>query len=130
MPSRSSPPHRRRPEHHLPAGLPARPFPHRAAPPPAPRGGRFWTSRRPVRSRRWDGTKGRSTHLTARTARVAPGGVILHVLSRGDARSRVFGSGGDSAAFFRGRNDRGSRGTDPVAPRRRMIGGIALAAAH
>ena len=36
-----------------------------------------------------------------RTARSAPGGVIFHVLKRGNARAPVFDSGADYAAFLR-----------------------------
>src|SRR5690349_18090492 len=36
-----------------------------------------------------------------RTARVAPGGVVFHVLNRGNARSPIFEADGDYAAFLR-----------------------------
>lgn len=36
-----------------------------------------------------------------RTARVAPGGMVFHVINRGNARARIFGAQGDYAAFER-----------------------------
>src|SRR6202035_3812225 len=34
-----------------------------------------------------------------RTARIAPGGMVFHVLNRGNARAEIFGDFGDYAAF-------------------------------
>jgi putative transposase len=36
-----------------------------------------------------------------RTARIAPGGVVFHVLNRGNARNRIFDDDGDYLAFLR-----------------------------
>lgn len=36
-----------------------------------------------------------------RTARIAPGGVVFHVLNRANARARIFGKAADYAAFER-----------------------------
>ena len=34
-----------------------------------------------------------------RTARIAPGGMVFHVLNRANARARIFGKDADYAAF-------------------------------
>jgi putative transposase len=36
-----------------------------------------------------------------RTARIVPGGLVFHVLNRGNARARIFGKEADYAAFER-----------------------------
>ena len=36
-----------------------------------------------------------------RTARVAPGGMVFHVINRANARARIFGKDADYAAFER-----------------------------